>query len=239
MATTTRVTAPPRAISWVAGLFLVTAAVAFWPAYFSKLPAGNELYVDLHAAGVTAWMALLITQPLLIRGGRRALHRRLGALSYGLVPYIVVTATLLSHSRLDPVTAPTFREDATDNYLATAAIELFVTFYALAIAHRRNMGLHARFMTATLLTMVDPLTFRLLFFYSPWASKAAMFPMAGYGLADTALLALTVFDRRPAGRRVWPLLLAISVPIHLGYWIFAPTEPWIAAMAWFKALPIS
>ena len=238
MATTTHSTAPPRTTSWAAGLFLLTAAIAFWPAYFSKLPGGDELYVDLHAAGVTAWLALLIVQPLLIHSGRRVLHRRLGAVSYALAPYIVVTATLLSHSRLDPVAAPTFRADATDNYLAVAAIVLFVACYALAIAHRRTIGPHARFMTATLFTMVDPLIFRLLFFYSPWQSKAAYFPMVGYGLADAGLLALALVDRSPAGRKVWPLLLAIFVPVHLGYWIVAPSEPWIAAMAAFKALPI-
>lgn len=238
MATMTHAAAPARTTSWAAGLFLIVAAIAFWPAYFSKLPAGDELYVDLHAAGVIAWMALLIVQPLLIRSGRRVLHRRLGAASYALVPYIVVTATLLSHSRLDPLDAPTFRADATDNYLATAAIALFVVCYGLAIANRRTMGVHARFMTATLFTLVDPVVFRLLFFYSPWQSKAAYFPIVGYGLADTGLLALAVLDRSPAGRKAWPLLLAIFVPVHLGYWVVAPTGPWIAAMAWFKALPI-
>jgi hypothetical protein len=231
------VVVPPRT-SYAAGLFLLAAAVAFWPAYFSKLPEGDELYVDLHAAGVIGWMLLLIAQPLLILTGRRPLHRRLGAVSYGLAPYVVVSSLLLSHSRLDPVSAPTFRTDATDNYLALIAIALFATCYALAIGFRRRAPVHARFMTATLLTMVDPLVFRLLFFYTPLKVIAPQLPIFGYGLTDVILLGLAYADRNhPTARWVFPLLLAIFVPAHLGYWLLAPTGPWIQAMAWFKGLP--
>jgi len=232
------VVAPPRT-SYAAVLFLLLAALAFWPAYFSKLPGGDELYVDLHAAGVIGWMLLLVVQPLLILTGRRILHRRLGAVSYGLAPYVVLSSLLLSHSRLDPIGAPTFRMDATDNYLALIAIVLFATCYALAIGFRRRAPVHARFMTATLLSMVDPLLFRLLFFYTPLKSIAPQLPMFGYGLTDLILLGLAYADRKHSTARwVFPLLLAIFVPAHLGYWLLAPTTPWVEAMAWFKGLPI-
>ena len=232
------VLAPPRT-SYVAVLFLLAAVVAFWPAYFSKLPGGDELYVDLHAAGVTTWLLLLVIQPTLILTHRRPLHRRLGTLSYGLVPYIVVTSLLLSHSRLDPVAAPTFRADARDNYLALIAIVLFVTCYGLAIGYRRKAALHARFMSATLLSMVDPLVFRLLYFYTPLKAIAPELPIFGYGLTDAVLLGLAWADRNhPTARGVFPLLLLIFVPAHLGYWLLAPSKPWIQAMAWFKALPV-
>jgi hypothetical protein len=233
------IAASPRT-SYAAGLFLLLAIVGFWPAYFSKLPAGDELYVDLHAAGVVAWIALLIAQPALIYARRRPLHRRLGAVAYGLVPFILLTSLLLAHSRLDTVAAPTFRADATDSYLAQIAIVLFAICAGLGLYHRRNAPLHARFMTATLLPLIDPICFRLLFFYTPMKDHAAQIPYFGYGLTDLVILALAVADRKhPAGSRAFPLLLAIFVPAHLGYFSFARSDAWIDAMAWFKGLPLS
>jgi hypothetical protein len=232
------VVASPRT-SFVAGLFLLLAVLAFWPAYFSKLPAGDELYVDLHAAGVVAWLVLLAIQPVLIWKRRRSLHRQLGAISYGLAPYIVATSLMLAHSRLDPVGAPTFRADATDSYLALIAIALFAACYVLAMAYRKNAAMHARFMSATLLTMVDPLSFRLLSFYSGLEMNPTLFVVIGYGTAELILLALIFADRhRPWAGKAFPILLAIFLPGHLGYFTLAQTDAWIGFAAWFKALPL-
>src|SRR5688500_9167068 len=100
------VVAAPRT-SWVAGAFVLLAAAALWPAYFSKLPQGDELYVGLHTVGVVAWMALLVLQPILIWRRQRPLHRRLGVAAYVVAPFVVVSSILLARSRLDPVAAPT------------------------------------------------------------------------------------------------------------------------------------
>jgi uncharacterized membrane protein len=56
--------------------------------------------VHLHGFLMLAWMALLIVQGGLIRGGNRALHRALGRVSHVLVPLIVISTLWVLHLRL-------------------------------------------------------------------------------------------------------------------------------------------
>jgi uncharacterized membrane protein YozB (DUF420 family) len=232
------IVAAPRT-SLVAATFFLLAAVAFWPAYFAKLPGADELYVDLHAVGVVAWMALLIAQPILIWRRRRPLHRKLGLAAYVVAPFVVGTSVLLMHSRLDPVSAPTFRVDATDSYLALVAVALFAICASLALVFRKNAALHARFMTATLLTMVDPISFRMLLFYSGLEMNPTLFVIIGYGLAELILLGLVIADRkRPLRSQGFLMLAPVFVAGHLGYFTLAQTDAWIAFAAAFKGLPI-
>ena len=192
-----------------------------------------------HTAGVVAWMALLIVQPVLIWRRRRTLHRRHGVLAYVVAPFVVGSSVLLMHSRLDPVGAPTFRLDATDSYLAMIAVALFTLCVTLALVFRRNPALHARFMTATLITMVDPISFRMLVFYSGLAIDPTLFVILGYALAELILLGLILADRRRPLRTQGFLMLAPAfVAGHLGYFTLAQSDAWIAFAAAFRGLPL-
>ncbi|HVM22490.1 MAG TPA: hypothetical protein VM308_04195, partial [Sphingomicrobium sp.] len=84
---------------YVLGL-LVLSVIAFWPIYVMKLPFEAEYWVNVHTVGVVVWMLMLIGQPLLIRAGRRPLHKKIGKLSYALVPFILMSAMLLAHHRI-------------------------------------------------------------------------------------------------------------------------------------------
>src|SRR5262245_61768008 len=93
--------APPlyRAAFWFFAAFSVAMLVAFWPSYFSRL--GNQPTYHPHAHGIamTLWVALLVAQAALIRSGNRDIHRRLGTLSYVLVPAIVIATVNFVHFR--------------------------------------------------------------------------------------------------------------------------------------------
>lgn len=112
---------------------LLAAGFAFWPHYLSRFEEDIDSYTHFHAAVPTAWCLLLIVQPFLIRTGRRALHRRLGALSYALALLLVVASMLLAHARFQAMDAATFAAEADALYLPVQAVVLFGLAYALAM----------------------------------------------------------------------------------------------------------
>jgi hypothetical protein len=222
-----------------AALFAL-ALLAFWPSYLSRLGGGFTGYVHVHAIAMTLWFALLIGQALLIGAGRRGLHRRLGALSYGVAPAIVVAGVLLAHAAL-------VRDAATDAvgagataYLPLAMIAWFAACYALAIAYRKVPALHARFMLGTSLAAVDPIAARVAAFYFPPIEDAARYQLVSWGLTAAILIALIVTERgQRHGRAVFPGMLAASTIVFALWFVFAPSAAWLAFARWFHDLPIT
>src|SRR5262245_48969713 len=78
---------------------LLVAGVAFWPSYLSR-PTSVSGYTHLHAITATAWMLMLVVQPLAIRNRRLGWHRALGRASYAVAPLVVISMVLLAHSRM-------------------------------------------------------------------------------------------------------------------------------------------
>ncbi len=237
------VNAKPRlfmSAGWYALALLLLAVVAFWPIYVTKLPFDAEFYVNLHTAGVVLWMIFLIVQPLLIGRGRRPLHRRIGKLSYMLVPFVIVSSLLLAHSRSAALPEAEFQATGHTFYLPIAALALFLTCYVLAIRNRRDPFLHSRYMTATALPLIDPVTFRLLLVYSPLAPSEILFPLIGYAITDAILLALIWLDRHePRGRRAFLTLLPAFLAVHVGWFTIGQSDPWFALAAWYRTLPLT
>ena len=224
---------------WYALGLLVLAIIAFWQIYVLKLPFSADFFVNLHVAGVVAWMLMLVSQPLLIRSGRRSLHRTMGKISYVLVPYIVISALLLAHHRLAALSPADFAAQGKTFYLGAVANLLFVACYALAIANRRNAFLHPRYMIATALPLIDPISVRLLLFYSPLAPSDIVFPAIGYAITDAILLLLIWLDRNePRGRQAFVRLLPIFLIGHLGWFTLGQTQAWFQVALWFRNLPL-
>jgi hypothetical protein len=78
-------------------LYLPLVAVAFYVTYFSVI-GEQSILTHLHFVVMTSWLALAITQPLLIRAGRWELHRKVGRLSYVVLPMVVVTGYAMLRS---------------------------------------------------------------------------------------------------------------------------------------------
>ena len=224
---------------WYALGLLLLAVVAFWKLYVVKLPFDAEFFVNLHAAGVVTWMVLLVSQPLLIRNGKRSLHRRIGKISYVLVPFIIVGSLLLAHHRAAAASPADFAVGGNGLYLPVIADLLFVTCYSLAIINRRNAFLHPRYMIATALPLIDPVTYRLLLFYSGLKENDLLFPAIGYGITDAILLLLIWLDRNePRGQKAFLRLLPIFVIGHLGWFTLGQTHAWLQVAIWFRSLPL-
>jgi hypothetical protein len=243
MASVVKGKAKPRlylSAGWWAAALLLVSVVAFWPVYVSKLPFGAETFVNLHTGGVVLWMAMLVAQPWLIGRGRRPLHKKIGRVSYVLVPFIAVTSLLLAHQRTAALSPADFAQFGHSLYLPFAAVATFTAAWALAIVHRREPFLHGRYMVGTVFSLFDPVIARLLMFYTSLKPDETIYGLIGFGIADSAILLLLWLDRNePRGRKAWLVLLPIYATVHLGWFTLARTEPWMALCRWFVALPLT
>lgn len=226
-----------RSGPYFAVLFLV-ALIAFWPSYLSRLFSAGS-YTHFHALMAATWMLMLVAQPMLVRAKRLVLHRWVGRASYVLAPLLVLSIVLLAHSRIKEASGEAFAVQTYILYLQVSLTVLFSVSYALAIAKRHVVALHARFMVCTALTMIDPVVIRLLFWIDP--TPDWNYQWLTFGLTDLVLAALIWLDRRSrAGRRVFPVMLAAFVlaqaPALLG---LTGTAAWQAFARWFAALPLT
>jgi hypothetical protein len=225
--------------------FTLAMVVAFWPSYFSRLADQPSPHHHAHGVAMSLWLVLLIAQASLMRSGQRALHRRLGLLSYLLVPVIVVVTLRFVHYTVREVPE---LGDYGLFFLALVVMTLvtFVTLFALAMVYRSQPARHARFMVATLFPLFPPVTDRLIARFlpsiidqMPRIGGAPILQCAGFAMADAILVGLAAWDWRANHRRVFPIALAIVVAgqaailnaHHFGFWqAFGP---------WFVGLPLS
>jgi len=225
--------------------FTLAMILAFWPSYFSRLADQPSPHHHAHGLAMTLWLGLLVAQAKLLRSGRKALHRRLGLVSYVLVPVIVIVTARFAHYTLQEV-------PALGSYglfflaLVLLTLVAFVTLFALAMAYRGQPAVHARFMIATLFPLFTPVTDRLIGRYVPAIvplvpriGGSPVVPTAGFLLADVMLIALSVWDWRTNQRRVFPIALAVLVLYHASVLTFYQFGFWHAFGEWFLSLPLS
>lgn len=226
-----------RCASWFVAV-LAVSVVAFWPSYISQLSA-QSAYTHWHAITATLWLLLLIAQPLAIRTGRRGLHRALGRASLIIAPMVVLTIVLLAHQQMQRFEGERLLIQTYILYLQLSLAAIFALCYAMAIWYRRNRAVHMRFMILTGVTFIDPVVVRLMFQIAP--EPAWNYQLFTFALTNTVICLLIWFDRRsPAGRWVFPLMLAVfltfQIPALLGLTF---TPPWQSFAAWFAALGAS
>ncbi len=220
-----------RAGSWWALALFVAALAAFWKPYLSQLDRA-EAVVHLHAILMTLWIGLLALQPQLIARERRALHRRIGRYTYVLAPLIILAGLSLWHIRTLQVPADRLDAAAPSLYLGFGATLNFAVFYALGIRHRRVAPVHGRYLLATLVPMVDPVTARLLGFYGPPLESDLAYAMPAWLIVTGVVGALAWRDSRSAGpaRFTFLRVLALYALFQAPLVVLAPTAWWRAAI---------
>lgn len=219
---------------WMWGL-VALVGVGFWKTYFSRLGLADAV-THLHAGLMLAWMAMLLLQPWLIRTRRTALHRQIGQLSYAVMPGVLLTALWLSHLRIAAAPPAMFGLHSMLLYLGTAASVMLALFWGLAIAHRRDSALHARYMVATALVMIDPATARLMLALMPEGARFNP-SWGGYALTFAILAALIVFDRAASrGRGVFRFVAAVFALNFVLMHVVPHTAAWQAYARWWAGL---
>ncbi|RZK44029.1 MAG: hypothetical protein EOO90_01880 [Pedobacter sp.] len=135
-------------------IFLVL--LGFWPTFFSKYINGTAdfgAYFHFHGAMATAWIGLLIIQPILIRKKKRALHIAVGRLSYVILPLFFASVILLKHHTLGGVVTETLGASL---WIQVKDLVIIGVMFTIAIVNRRNMPVHARAMIATGVVFIEP-----------------------------------------------------------------------------------
>lgn len=161
-------------------LFIVLVVGGFYSSYFSILRSHRQPIIHIHFVLMMLWIAMLITQPFLIKFKKLSVHRLLGRISYWLVPLVLLSAFLmirLSYHQfilktnqqleqgLNKFTPPEILQQAADvQAIAFFYFTWFIIFYLLAIINRRRSPVHARYMLATALTLLGPTVDRIMFF---------------------------------------------------------------------------
>ena len=212
-------------------LLLPFIVVGFWPTYFSRVGLETSIRVHIHGGALSLWYLLLVSQAYLIRTNRRPLHRKVGRLSYALVPVIAVSTLAMAQHRLQvsgltPETLFFF-------YVQLSLLVFFLLSYGLAIANRATPLVHARYMICTALALIDPIFSRILY-----NSLRINFPLSEvftYSLVGVIFIWLAVWDSRqkPASRVFAGMLVAfvaVNVPVFFVY----GTPEWHAFAEWFK-----
>jgi hypothetical protein len=212
-----------RAHFWLLLLFPLTA-LAFWPAYFSKLTTSS---VAFHVHGITAslWIAMLAFQSWSIHRGRNADHRLIGWSSLGLFPLFFGGGLLIIHSmavkftaQADPFYSMFGARLAIIDVVASAGI---AWLYVSGLRQRRRAQLHARYMIATVLFLLSPIIGRLLPALPPLAiaGEAELYRFAySVQVANVAAIALTMglwFAAPRHGRAYLVTAAAILIQIAL------------------------
>ncbi len=230
--------------------FLLFMLWAFWPSYFARLFEQPNFRFHLHGVALTLWCVLLVLQAQLIRTQRRALHKRIGKLSYLLAPAVVAITISFVHYRMAGA-LPSF-ERLPGSVLRSLALMLnavaaFALFYGLAIYYRRDSQRHARWMLCTVFPLFTPVTDRLIGAHAPSLvalvpriDGSPVVPVAGFMLADLILVALALWDWRANKRTdVFPIALGALLVYHVSVLTLQRVPAWHAFCAWFLSLPLS
>jgi hypothetical protein len=134
--------------------------------------------------------------------------------------------------------AATFTRRAPSLYLPLSMLVVLGFAYSLGIVYRRSPAVHARLMTCTALTLVEPIVSRILFFYLPRLPDPRDHQAVSYGLTDAILLVQLARERGQARAR-WPLplMLAVFVTAQVLWFTAAGSSDWVRFATWFRELP--
>ena len=221
---------------WFAGL-LVFLILGFWPSYFSPTASSATFGQHFHAVIMLGWILMLIVQPWLIRSRRRDIHRVIGRVSFVLAPLVVISALYVVLDNLVKLPQPYPSIGLSFFWLGLASAAFYAMLYILAIINRRDVQLHARYMTATALGFITP-GFGRLFSRIGEATGLGFlnFELALWMPAIVGGVMIVHDARKGRVRLPWVLATASWFVIVLGFY-FLPRFEWFSALAdWYLGI---
>ena len=220
---------------WFVGL-LVLVILGFWPSYFSPAAAPATFGQHFHSVVMLGWILMLIVQPWLIHHRKRNVHRVIGRISFVYGPLVIISALYVVLDHLAALPQPYPPIGLSFFWLGLASAFFYAMLFGLAIIHRKDMQLHARYMAATALGFIVPGLGRLLGMVGEATGLPFLnFPVALWAPAVVGLV-MVAHDVRKGGRVRTPWLLATVswVVIVLGFH-FLPGYAWFTAFAdWYR-----
>jgi hypothetical protein len=221
-----------RFFTTVAAIIAAVVLVGFGPTFYLRpmfnpaTPMRTVYYV--HGAIFTVWVALFVTQAVLVSARRLDLHKKLGLAGVVLAVLMVVTgyAAAVTSARHG------FRGEGLPPPLVFFAVPFFdlLVFSTLAAAGfwmRRSPVAHKRLMLLSMVSILTAAIARL-----PYVLPLG--PLAFFGLTDLFVVALALHDRASLGR-VHPTTLwggVWLVASQIGRLVISGTAAWLAFATW-------
>ncbi|MEZ5687630.1 MAG: hypothetical protein R3E21_02425 [Caenibius sp.] len=145
----------------------ITMAAIIVAGFSVNLAMGRSTFAvpaiyHIHAAVFFGWVALYITQSVLIAGNNVALHRRLGILATGWVPVMVVLGITLMIVSMRRTGGPFFFDQNEFLFANGMHLVLFAVLAFFALKVRRYSGWHRRLMVVAMTILTGPGLGRLL-----------------------------------------------------------------------------
>jgi len=215
---------------------LVVVVAGFVPSFFPAW-SGREVdfstYHHVHGIIMLLWLALLITQPILIQSGQFNLHRMLGLCSPALLIAVLFSVLLLAHSQLEIEN----ERAGFQLYIPLKDLLVIVTLYTMGIWFRKSPAVHSRLMAGTAFQLLEPALTRA--FSLVMAAPASY--LATLLVIDLAIVALIYMDRGlDRGKWVFYFVLGLTLSIQGFLVTGGPNSDWFMAFTkWFAALPIT
>lgn len=146
----------------------------------------SPLRVHLHAILFMGWVAIYLTQNVLVATDRIRLHRRLGWLAAGWAAAMVVSGFIVTVARVQAGTSPFFFQPLQFLIFDPVAVLTFAGLTAAAVLLRRRTEWHRRLHFCGMTMLLGPGLGRLLPLplIIPWAwevlfAVTLLFPLAG------------------------------------------------------------
>jgi hypothetical protein len=218
---------------------LVTVLVGFARSFFLRplfpaWPSPPEGIFYVHGAFFTAWVVLLVVQAVLVGAGRTSVHRRVGpwgvVLAAAMVALGVLGALMAARRPTGFVGLPV----PPLQFLVVPLTDmlLFGSFVGLAVAKRRDLQAHKRWMLLASLNLITAAIAR-------WPGVITIgAPPLFFGLTDLFLVPLVIWDLTSRGRlhpaTKWGgLIVVVSQPLRL---VVSGTAAWLSFARWATGL---
>lgn len=230
-----------------AALLLIIAFIGFSQFYLhGKAYPSRPIHPDIkavviaHSISMTAWMVLLIIQPVLIALRKHRLHMMLGKVGAGLTLVILVLGVLtaIGFGKTTPPEAVIWGMSP-KQFMAVPFISVwgFAGFVALGIVYRKKPDIHrAMMLFATMTAMsaaisrIDPLNNLYLgTIWDRWFGPFFMTLLLGVILLAVRCALIRRFDR------YFAIALGVVIAIDLFIMNIAPTRAWDAFASLFVA----
>jgi hypothetical protein len=180
---------------------------------------------------------VLIIQPILYQKGKLNLHRKIGKLAgYILLPLLILGGLKMIHAMLN--TAAAYPPGVVNRlaYLDFIAVISLIYFVFQAISKAKQLELHARNMSMTVLLMLPPAIARLLFLI-PWFNNFDKSLNVAYGII-VVILGMLLYDDHKKGK-IYPTYLiglVLAIIMLVGQNLVGDWQWWVNWMAAYAGL---
>jgi uncharacterized membrane protein len=189
-----------------------------------------------HVLSTALWLALLVSQPILVRRNGMNLHRLFGSFGVLVAISVIITGVVVQIEVMGPYATQKDTPNAVFTpFFRLVTMLIYMVCISIAVALRRRPDWHKRLMILGTFSLLEAPISRL------FKNVFGLPEIAGFMAANGHILLMVVFliwDRRRRGRfhpaAVWGTIL--STLIVFGTAPIAFTERWRGIAAWLAGI---